>query len=138
MRRSQATVVRLVLAGVAAAALALPAVAGRQTPALAQNPGIQIAGGSPISPIVLSRGCNQVVATSPSGTPVAAVAALVQPAGAVVSVWRFNNTTQTYQAGYFGGSGVPVDFTRTGVGQSGSVTEAYFICVSQSATMLAS
>ncbi len=138
MRPRASTILRLSPAAAVAALLLLLGRAGAPQAALAQPAGIQIAGATPISPIALSRGCNQVVATSPSGTPVAAIAALVRPAGAVVSVWRFSNATLTYQAGYFGGSGVPVDFTRSGVGPGGSVTEAYFICVSQNATMISS
>jgi hypothetical protein len=138
MKPAMARVLRPAAVAVAAAALTLLGSARLAAVAQAQTSGIQIAGASAISPLVLSRGCNQVVATSPSGIPVAAIAALVQPASAIVSVWRFNNTTQTYQAGFFAGSNAPVDFTRTGAGAGGHVTEAYFVCVSQSATMLPS
>jgi hypothetical protein len=112
--------------------------------------GIQVAGATPFSPIVLSRGCNSVVITSSIGTPVANIAALVSPANAVVSIWRFNNGTKLFQAGYFADVSAPVDFSQTS-GAAGSVpvgsagilpagggtgTETYYVCVNQQATMI--
>jgi hypothetical protein len=78
----------------------------------------------------LSRGCNEVI-TGPSvaaNTPVSTVAGLVQPAGIVVSIWQFNNSTHAFQAGYFNPAGAPTDFSTTGPGQS------LFICVSGAGT----
>jgi hypothetical protein len=128
--------------------------------------GIQIAGATPFSPIVLSRGCNSVVVTSPIGTPIANIAALVSPANAVVSIWRFSNSTKLFNAGFFSDPNAPTDFTLSGYlsgttapnaantvvnGQSYSVvtglasnvpgsaaqlTETYYVCVNQQATMI--
>src|SRR5712692_9579571 len=80
-----------------AIALALPLLTGwshlsfSPERALAQSPGIHIAGATNVSPLVLTRGCNQIVAESANGTPVAGITALVSPMKAVVSIWRFNN-----------------------------------------------
>jgi hypothetical protein len=104
--------------------------------------GIQVAGATPFSPIVLSRGCNSVVITSAIGTPVANIAALVSPANAVVSIWRFNNGTKLFQAGYFAEVNAPVDFSltssATGSVPAGgaTVTETYYVCFNQQATMI--
>jgi hypothetical protein len=76
--------------------------------------GIQVAGATAISPIVLSRGCNNVIITSPVGTPVANIAALVSPQNAVVSIWRFSNATKLFQAGFFSDPNAPTDFTLSG------------------------
>lgn len=104
--------------------------------AQAQEGGIQIAGATPISPLVLSRGCNQIVTDAPNGVPLAGLATLAQPQSAVISIWRFNNTTKTYQAGYFAGSSAPVDFTLMGSGGGARSTESYMICVSTGTEML--
>jgi len=75
-------------------------------------------------------GCNQVTISSPAGTAVSAIAARVTPAGAVVSIYRFNNGLQRYQAGFFAMTGAPVDFSSTGGG-----FESYQVCVNQAATI---
>jgi len=126
--------------------------------------GIQIAGASAVSPLVLSRGCNNVIVTSYAGTPVANIAALVTPQNAVVSIWRFNNATKLFNAGFFSDPNAPTDFNLTGnlssttppnglenpfgtpsysyaTGLLGgtpanTITESYYICVNQSATMI--
>jgi hypothetical protein len=128
---------------------------------------IQVAGATAISPIVLSRGCNNVIITSPVGTPVANIAALVSPQNAVVSIWRFSNSTKLFQAGFFSDPNAPTDFTLTGAlstttapnaastvisGATYSpvtgtlsnipsvagtqLTESYYVCVNQQATMI--
>ena len=128
--------------------------------------GIQVAGATSISPIVLSRGCNNVIITAPVGTPVANIAALVTPQNSVVSIWRFNNGTKLFNAGFFSDPNAPTDFTLTGSlstttapnqastvisGQTISnvtgtfsnvpsvstlLTESYYVCVNQQATMI--
>jgi hypothetical protein len=128
--------------------------------------GIQVAGATAISPIVLSRGCNNVIITSQIGTPVANIAALVSPQNAVVSIWRFSNATKLFQAGFFSDPNAPTDFTLTGAlstttapnasstvingpnisytnggfsfvnAGSGQITESYYVCVNQQATMI--
>jgi len=75
-------------------------------------------------------GCNQVTISSPAGTAVSAIAARVTPAGAVVSIYRFSNNLQRYQAGYFAMVGAPIDFSTTGGG-----FESYQVCVNQPATI---
>lgn len=123
--------------------------------------GILIAGSSPLSPLILSRGCNQMIVTAASGTPVSNIAGLVSPQAAVVSMWRFNNGTKQFQAGFFSDPAAPTDFVTFGatttanignlpagtvttpiVGGGNAVvttgaqlTETYFICVNQSATI---
>jgi len=76
----------------------------------------------------------------------------VSPASAVVSIWRFSNATKQFQAGFFSDPNAPTDFVVTGgvnaapsaavaplgaaVGTVGNqITETYFICVNQAATM---
>lgn len=111
----------------------------RPPAAVAQNPGIQIAGATSTAPLGLTRGCNQIIADSPNGVPVAGLATLVSPSTAVVSIWRYNNATQSYQVGFFANSPAPVDFTLIGSGGSvaaGRSTNAYLICVSQSAVLI--
>jgi len=77
----------------------------------------------------LSVGCNQVTISSPAGTAVSAIAARVSPP-VVVSIYRFSNSLQRYQAGYFAMIGAPIDFSTTGGG-----FESYQICVSAPATI---
>ena len=103
---------------------------------MAQSPGIHIVGATSVSPLQLSRGCNQVVTDSPNGASVAGIASLVSPPTALVSIWRFNNGTHGYQAGFFADRSAPVDFSSTGTGNAGRSTEGYFICVSQAATLI--
>jgi len=80
----------------------------------------------------LCLGCNQVIISSPAGTAVSAIAGWVSPAGAVVSIYRFNNSLrpQRYQPGYFAMTGAPVDFSTTAGG-----VESYQVCVNAPATI---
>lgn len=112
--------------------------------------GILIAGATPTAPIQLLRGCNQVIVTTTAGTPIANIVALVSPASAVVSVWRFANNTKQFQAGFFSDPNAPTDFATTGganaapsnvaapaAGAPGTqVTETYFFCINQAATIV--
>jgi hypothetical protein len=70
-----------------------------------------------------------VVVSTPAGTPLSALAALVQPVGSVVSLWHYNNSLQAWQAGYFA-SGGPTDVSSTAGG-----AEAYAVCVSVPASL---
>jgi hypothetical protein len=111
--------------------------------------GILIAGAGPNTPVQLGRGCNQVIVTTTVGTPIANIAALVSPASAVVSIWRFSNATKQFQAGFFSDPAAPTDFATTGAvsgtgvtgttaapgTQGNQITETYFICVNQAATI---
>jgi len=85
---------------------------------------------SPSSGSTLNPGCNQVIVTTAANTPVKDIAATVAPASAVISIFRFNNTTRLFQAGFFSDVNAPTDFTLTAGG-----TETYFICVSAAATV---
>lgn len=85
---------------------------------------------SPVSATVnLSRGCNEVItpASVAAGATVQTVVGLVQGT-TVVSVWRFNNSTKAFEAGFFSTAGAPTDFSTTGPSVS------LFICVSGSGT----
>ena len=123
-------------AGSALVLLLLLCAGARAPRATAQNPGIQIVGATSVAPLGLTRGCNQVIADSPNGVPVAGLASLISPASAVVSIWRFNNATQSLQVGFFANSSAPVDFSTLGTLASGRSTNAYLICLSGSATMI--
>jgi hypothetical protein len=104
--------------------------------ASAQNPGIQVVGATPTSPLALTHGCNAIIIQSPNGTRVAAIAALVSPSAAVVSIWRYSNAGGQYQVGWFADPIAPVTFSITGRGATGTTTETYSICVNQAATIL--
>jgi len=82
------------------------------------------------SPLSLTTGCNQVVVSTAAGTAVSRVVSAVSPSSAVVSIWRFNNATKTFQSGFFSAAGAPTDFSTTGGG-----SEVYFVCVSGAATI---
>jgi len=115
--------------------------------------GILISGATITSPLQLSRGCNQVIVTSTIGTPIANIAALVSPSSAVISIWLFSNSTKQWQAGFFSDPGAPTDFIATqsigstsgavtaianGASTAGNaqVTQTFFICVNQAATII--
>jgi hypothetical protein len=79
----------------------------------------------------LTTGCNQVAET---GLPVGGkigdwVTQNVQPSNSVIAIWHFDNASQHYKAAYFQDAAVPVD-TPT----FASAVDAFFICVSASAT----
>jgi hypothetical protein len=123
---------------VVVAAAAGGAASGPAGTALAQSQGILIAGGGPTTPVQLGRGCNQVIADAPNGARVAALVSLVSPSDAVISVWRFKNATKLYQDGYFADQSAPTDFVALGGTSSGRTTDAYMVCVSKSALIIAS
>jgi len=104
--------------------------------ARAQQQGIAIAGASPTAPIQLLRGCNQVVTDAPNGARLAGLVTLVSAPDAVISIWRYNNATKLYQAGYFSDQTAPTDFVAMGSGGAGRSTEAYFVCVGRAAIMI--
>lgn len=114
----------IVLAGAAVLAATNGPLATR-----AQSLGIHVAGATSTSPLQLSRGCDQIITDSPAGAAVSAIVTLSGPPSAVVSIWRFNNATQTFQVGYFADPAAPVDFHTTGGGTPGRATEAYFVCL---------
>jgi len=108
----------------------------------------------------LVNGCNQIVATSTAGTPLAQLAGLVTPANSLVSMWAFNNVTKRWRAVWFADPKAPTDFSLSGgtaKSQQGSptvagtgglaqvnnaavppgaqVTESYLLCVKTPATI---
>jgi hypothetical protein len=109
---------------------AAPAAVPAPAPAAVPSSGIIIYAvtGGP-GTVLLAAGCNTVVVSTPAGTPLAALAALVQPAGLLANIWRFSNSLHSWQAGYFAGGG-PTDFSTTGGG-----TEAYAFCVNGPGTI---
>lgn len=123
---------RAVLPAALAAAVLLWSRGG---PAGGQTPSVQIAGATASAPLDLALGCNLVVAESVTGTPVAAIAALVRPREAIVSIWRYDNTAKVFRVGFFANAGAPVDFTTTGSGPAGQAAEAYYVCLSRPATI---
>lgn len=107
-----------------------------RTGASAQSQGILVVGATNVSPLGLTHGCNLIIIQTPNGTPLASVAALVSPAQALQSIWRYNNATGLYQVGYFADPGAPVTFSRTGTAGLGVATESYYFCVNQAATIV--
>jgi hypothetical protein len=93
--------------------------------------GLQIAGASPTAPLGLTVGCNALIVTSYLVSPVANIAALVTPTNAVVSIWRFDNGSKQFEAGYFSDQNAPLDFSATNVG----TTQTYYVCVNKTATI---
>jgi hypothetical protein len=85
---------------------------------------------SPTSTSQVGPGCVQVIVNTAANTPVSALAKTVTPANALISIWRFNNTTKLFQAGFFSDPNAPTDFTLTNGG-----TETYFYCLQAAATI---
>jgi len=106
------------------------------------------------------KGCNQIIATSTAGTPIAQLAGLVTPNDSLVSIWAFNNVEKQWRAVYFADPTAPVDFNVSGgtaESQQGSPTvpgtgglgqisnaavlngsqvmESYLVCVARPATV---
>jgi len=133
MLRFPRHVAKVLIVSAAVVFALLDADAGR---ALAQQQGILIAGATPTNPVQLLRGCNQVVSDAPNGARVAGLVTLVTPQEAVVSVWRYNNSTQSFQAGYFADPAAPTDFTLMGASTRGRSTEGYMVCVQRAATII--
>lgn len=79
----------------------------------------------------LARGCDEFItpASLAANTPIATLVGTVTPSSAVVSVWQYNNATQSFNALYFSTPGAPVNGNAVGGGQS------VFICVSGPATI---
>ena len=104
----------------------------RQAPAVAGTPAetIVVTG----SPVPLPQGCTAVVVTTPAGgVPVARLAALVSPATALQSIFRFNSVTETFESGFFSDPTAPTDFATTA-----GAAEEFFICVRAVAVMTSS
>ena len=77
--------------------------------------------------VELFAGCNNVAVTWPVGTPIDTVAMAVTPAGALESIFRYDNQ----QAKYFGYSPLPAA-REAGVNDYTSITrflEPVFVCM---------
>jgi hypothetical protein len=104
-----------VLAGVAAAS------AGPLQPFQAIRLADQTGGASQ----ALTTGCNQVILPLAAGSPVSDVLPRLDDPTLVISIWRYDNASKTFRAGYFNDSNAPLDYTQTAASP-----EAAFICVS--------
>lgn len=78
--------------------------------------------GGPSQP--LTTGCNQVILPLAANSPITDVLLRVADPTLVVSIWRFENATKAFHAGYFNDPAAPVDYTTTSASP-----EAAFICV---------
>jgi hypothetical protein len=72
--------------------------------------------------------CFRVKTSTPAGTPVSTLAALVAPQASLLSIWRFDDPTKMLQVGYFSDPSQPVDVYYTNGGE-----EFYAFCVSSAA-----
>jgi hypothetical protein len=115
--------------------LALLFAAGAATEVRAQTPAIQIAGATAATPLPLTLGCNVIVAETAAGTPISAIASLVKPADALISIWRYDNTAKVFRVGFFADRSAPVDFSTTGSSGQGQMAEAYYLCLRAAATI---
>ena len=90
---------------------------------------LQVAGAAPATTQRLVPGCNNVVA--PANETVAQVAARVDPAAAVISIWKQVQGTVQFMGAPVGGTPVPA-----GVANLSNVMalDAIFICVNAAAT----
>jgi hypothetical protein len=81
--------------------------------------------------VQLAAICNNVALTWPAGTPISMVAAAVQPAAAVESIWRQTivNDMQTFIA-YSPIMGAPSDYTAVQ-----TPLDAVFICMREAGTL---
>ena len=136
MPRAWSTLPRLVRLLPLVAALLIAGLCYSVVTVRGQSLGIHVASATNTQPILFSRGCNVVVTDSPSGVKVAGIVSLISPQDAVIGIWRYNNGAQNYNAGFFADQSAPTDFSLTGAGPGGRVTEAYWVCVSKGASML--
>lgn len=72
--------------------------------------------------------CNNVAVTWPSGTPTSTVAANIQPAAALQSIWRFNNLQQRFE-------GFSPQFPEVSDLRTVNLIDPVFVCMSAPGTM---
>jgi hypothetical protein len=79
---------------------------------------------------ILPPGCDEAIIANnvAANTPIATIVGMVTPQSAVVSVWQYNNATQSFAALYFSTPGAPTNGNAASGGQS------VFICVRGSAS----
>jgi len=101
--------------------------------AINRSSGVAIVGGPGGRASNLQTGCDNLVSTFPDGTAGAVIAAAVLPAASVVSIWKFDNSSQSYHSVYFPpsptGGQPPVDLSGL------NRLDAFFICVSSPSTL---
>ena len=79
--------------------------------------------------VELFPSCNNVSLTWPSGTAASEVAAAVTPPSALLAIWRYNNTTQTFQ-------GFSPQFPQASDLTTVNRLDAVFMCMSAPGTLL--
>jgi hypothetical protein len=116
--------------GAAGTATVVATFVGSVTGQQAQN-AVAVAFSPVPNTVNLVRGCNEVItpASLAQNTPIATYVNSVTPSGVVVSVWQYNNATQSFNALFFSTAGAPTNGNSVGGNQS------VFICVSASATV---
>jgi hypothetical protein len=116
--------------GAAGTATVVATFVGSVTGQQAQN-AVAVAFSPVPNTVNLVRGCNEVItpASLAQNTPIATYVNSVSPSGVVVSVWQYNNATQSFNALYFSTAGAPTNGNSVGGNQS------VFICVSAGATV---
>jgi PKD repeat protein len=89
---------------------------------------VTISGGN--RTVQLVSGCNNVASTFPDNTPTGTIVAGVQPASALLSVWKLTDPLSVRYKGYFPGASQASDLPTV------MRLDAIFICVSGPATYL--
>jgi uncharacterized protein YkwD len=79
-------------------------------------------------PLALAAGCNNVTLTWPTGTPLATVAGAITPAGSLLAIWKFDNSTQRF-VGFSAIPGAPNDLREAGS------LDAVFVCVTAAGSL---
>jgi hypothetical protein len=82
----------------------------------------------PTEIIGLFAGCNNVSLTWPNGTEIATVAAAVNPADAVIAIWRFGNAERRF-------SGFAPSFPAASDLRTINTLDPVFICVGRTANL---
>lgn len=116
--------------GAAGTATVVATFVGSVTGQQAQN-AVAVAFSPVANTVNLVRGCNEVItpASLAQNTPIATYLGTINSSSVVVSIWQYNNATQSFGALYFSTPGAPVNGSTIGGNQS------VFICVSAGATV---
>jgi hypothetical protein len=80
-------------------------------------------------PVSLFAGCNNVALTWTAGTPITTVAAAISPAGALESIWRYDNASGQF-AGFSPNPNAPSDYRAVQI-----ALEPVFVCMRAPATL---
>jgi hypothetical protein len=116
--------------GAAGTATVVATYVGSITGTQAQN-AVTVALSAVANTQALARGCDEYItpASLAANTPIATLVGTVTPSSAVVSVWQYNNATQSFNALYFSTPGAPTNGNAVSGGQS------VFICVNGPASI---